>query len=81
MGVFWGRRQLGSPILVEADYHLKVFESTLIWTGCSPDGEIPLYLRMGLNYLSCDRLLMGMEASLEQDEQSGSEWRRCTTVT
>ena len=58
MGVFWGRRQLGSPILVEADYHLKVFEPTLIWTGCSPDGEIPLYSWMRLNYPSCDRLLL-----------------------
>ena len=58
MGVFWGRRQLGSPILVEADYHLKVFGPTLIWTGCSPDGEIPLYSCMRLNYPSCDRLLL-----------------------
>ena len=41
-----------------------------IWTGCSQNGEVPLYLCNGLNYLSCDRLMMEqvVHQSMDQSE-------------
>ena len=48
-----------SPVLSEGENYQGVFELLLIWTGCSPNGEFPLYLCNGLNYFSCDRLSDG----------------------
>ena len=39
-----------SPVLSEGENYQGIFELLLIWTGCSPNGEFPLYLCNGLTY-------------------------------
>ena len=77
----------GIPILSEEDCIVMVFELLLIWTGCSPDGEIPLYLCNVLNYPSYDRLVMNVDLKPFNDPDPINRWfrvsasGRCTTVT
>ena len=54
---------MGPPVLVERECHLEIFWSVSHLALLLAKRRISLILVLGLNYPSCDRLLMGMEAA------------------